>query len=314
MSGCRRVGILGAGGIGGLLATTVQAAGHEVVVVTTTTGAAALAGSGFSLHSARFGVLRASPAVVTSLDRHVDVLFVAVKAPSLSAALDSVASRWLHGTAVVPLLNGVDHVDRLRHWVPGAVTVPATIKAEATRHAPGSVLHNGSSALVELARTPWTAAAADTAGAVLTSAGFEVGYHTAEAVVLWRKLTFLAPLALATTVVLGDLGTVRAERSGLLDLLVDDVCAIARAHGHADADPTAVRQTLASLPPTTRSSLLRDVEAGRVNELDAIGGALTRLAKRADIAVPTLTAVMAELEQRSDKRLVYPQQEPGGTI
>jgi len=170
VSGHQRVAILGAGGIGGLLATTMQAAGHEVLVVTTTTGAAALAGGGFSLRSARFGDLTASPTVATSLDRHVDVLFVAVKAPSLPAALDRAAARWLPGTPIVPLLNGIDHVDRLRHWAPDAVTVPATIKVEATRNSPGSVVHNGSAASVELTRSPRTASAADTAAAVLTSA------------------------------------------------------------------------------------------------------------------------------------------------
>jgi ketopantoate reductase len=49
---------------------------------------------------------------------------------------------------------------------------------------------------------------------------------------------------------------------------------------------------------------MRDVAAGRVNELDEIGGALIRPAKRADIAAPALTAVMAELEQRTDKCLL----------
>lgn len=306
MSEHQRVAILGAGGIGGLLATTMQAAGHEVVVVTTTTGAAALAGGGFSLRSTRFGDLTASPAVATSLDRHVDVLFVAVKAHSLPAALDGDAARWLRGAAVVPLLNGIDHVDRLHHWAPDAVTVPATIRAEASRNAPGSFVHNGSVASIELTRSPRTASAADTAAAVLTSAGFDVSHHPDEAVVLWRKMVFLAPLALATTAVLGELGKVRTERPGLLEALVVDVCTIASANGHEEADPTTVGQALASLPATTKSSLLRDVEAGRDNELDAIGGALTRLARRAGIEAPALTAVVAEIAQRTEARLVQP--------
>jgi len=129
-----------------------------------------------------------------------------------------------------------------------------------------------------------------------------VSHHPDEALVLWRKMAFLAPLALVTTAVLGELGKVRAEHPELLDTLVDDVCTIASAHGHKEADPTTVGQALASLPATTKSSLLRDVEAGRDNELDAIGGAITRLARRAGIEAPALTAVVAEIAQRTEAR------------
>ena len=147
--------------------------------------------------------------------------------------------------------------------------MPATTRAEASRNAPGSVLHDGSVASIELTRSPRTASAADTAAAILTSAGFNVSHHPDEAVVVWRKMAVPARLALATTAVLGELGKVRTERPGLLEALVVDVCTIASANGHEEADPTTVGQALVSLRATTKSSLLRDVEA------------LTRLARRA---------------------------------
>ena len=90
--------------------------------------------------STRFGDLTASPLVATSLDDcHVDALFVAVSLHSLPAALDGAAARWLRELPGCRCSTASTMSIGLQHWAPDAVTVPATIRARASRNAPGSL-------------------------------------------------------------------------------------------------------------------------------------------------------------------------------
>jgi Ketopantoate reductase len=92
-----------------------------------------------------------------------------------------------------------------------------------------------------------------------------------DATVLWRKLSFLAPLALLTTSAMASVGEAIASRSDLVRPLVDEAAAAAGTAGVAiDADVIETR--LRSLPGGMQSSMLKDALAGRAVELDAIAG------------------------------------------
>src|SRR3569833_963427 len=106
-----RVAVLGPGGVGGFLAAALAHAGVATTVVAREKTVAAIATNGLRLSSVRLGEIVVAPAVTARLDDDVDVLVVAVKAPELEAALERVS-----GTPglVVPQLNGIDHVARLR--------------------------------------------------------------------------------------------------------------------------------------------------------------------------------------------------------
>ncbi|MEV8509982.1 ketopantoate reductase C-terminal domain-containing protein [Actinoplanes sp. NPDC051475] len=114
---------------------------------------------------------------------------------------------------------------------------------------------------------------------------------------LWDKLAFLAPFALATARRDAPIGPVRdKDRSGLLALVADTV-PVARAHG-ALATEESVLAFLDGLPDTMTSSLHRDLDAGLASELDAIGGAVLRAAARLDLPVPTVAEYIASITAR----------------
>jgi 2-dehydropantoate 2-reductase len=96
---------------------------------------------------------------------------------------------------VVPLLNGVDHVDLLRRRYPDATVVPATVRVESTRAAPGVVHHGSPFLTIELGES---SAAVRRLAADLEGAGVTVKVSDDAATVMWSKLTFLAALALLT--------------------------------------------------------------------------------------------------------------------
>lgn len=271
-----RIAVLGAGAVGGMLAALLAEAGHEVVLLASDRTATAVNVHGLTLRSPRHGELRTRVTARPWLAGPVDVLFVAVKAPDLLAALARAPAALVAGAAVVPLLNGTDHVPLLRAALPAATVVPMTVSVEATRVAPGVIEHL--SPFADYAVAAGVPAAGVDPAAMLREAGLDVDASAPdEATLLWRKLAFLAPLALLTTVSRRPLGPAREAHPELLDGLVDEAGAAARASG-ATVEPAAVHGRLRALPGAMRSSMLKDALAGAVLELDAIAGPVLRAA------------------------------------
>jgi 2-dehydropantoate 2-reductase len=104
--------------------------------------------------------------------------------------------------------------------------------------------------------------------------------------VLWEKLALLAPFALTATAAHGPMGEVRADPTwlDLLERARSEVVAVASAEG-VEIDEAALRTMHESVPDSMRSSMQKDVSAGREPELDAIAGPILREGELHDIDV-----------------------------
>jgi 2-dehydropantoate 2-reductase len=278
-----------------MLGVLLAKAGHEVTLLASDRTSTAININGLTLRSVRYGELHVRLPARPWLTAPVDVLFVAVKAPDLLAALTRAPAPLLGGAAVVPLLNGVDHVPLLRAVLPQAAVVPMTVAVETTRVAPGVIEHV--SPFADYASAAGHQDAAIDPAALLRSAGLDVDSSAPdEATLLWRKLTLLAPLALLTTVARDALGPARNARPNLLDALVDETAAAAAAN-EAVVDQSAVKERLRILPAGMRSSMLKDALAGAVLELDAIAGPVLRAAPD---GAPVTRSVVAEIARATN--------------
>jgi 2-dehydropantoate 2-reductase len=285
------VAVLGPGGIGGLLAALLSRAGHRVICVAGEETARTLRHSGIRVHSGQFGDFTTAVEADTVLRERVDLCLVTVKQTALGEALDRIPSPLLDDGLVLPLLNGIDHLDVLRDRYGAGRVVPGVIRVESTRTAPGVIEHGSPFLEIDLAGPDDPLAPL---AALLTAAGANTRVVPDENAVLWAKLAFLAPFALLTTRYRLPIGAVLSERGGELEALVTEAAAVSRACG----GPGNTAQILAryeAFPPGTRSSMQRDAEAGRPLELDAIGGALLRAAERHGIHAPLTTRLMTEL-------------------
>jgi 2-dehydropantoate 2-reductase len=286
-----RIAVLGPGGVGGLLATLLARRGHAVTCLARPDTAAHIDRHGLRLTSDRFGELTAAVRAAVALDFPVDVCLITPKATQLDAALERVAPEAVGTAVLVPLLNGIEHMQLLRARYPEARTVAGAIRVVASRPAPGVVRHEGRLADVQLAP------GADELAAALEQAGLDVTTRPDEAGLLWDKLSFLAPVALLTTTVMGPLGAVREQRGAELEAVVEEVAAVARADGAA-ADAAATLAFMRTVPAEMRSSMQRDAEAGNPTELEAIGGAVLRAAERHGVDVPVTRRLVTELRAR----------------
>lgn len=291
------VAVVGPGGVGGLVGAVLARAGHRVVYVARPETAAALAAGGLAVTSAQYGDFHVPATAVSRLDEPVDLCVVAAKATALDAALDAVPAETLGGRLVLPLLNGVDHLAALRARFPSAEVVAGAIRVESTRVAPGRIAHTSPFCVVEVAGDRSPRERLDALAARLRAAGIDASVRDSEAAVLWDKLAFLAPLALLTTAYATTAGEVRDRRRTELDAVAAEVVAVARAAG-ATVDTAAVLGLFDRVPPSMKSSMLRDVEAGRPAEVDAIGGAVLRAASRYGVNAPVTTRLVDELRHR----------------
>src|SRR5215510_3336335 len=148
-----RHAVLGAGGVGTFLGAALARAGRDVVLVMREESLGRYGGL-VHVESVLLGDFEAELPAAASLDRTVDVVWVTTKAYELPAALERVPAAALDGTTVVPLLNGLDHVELLRSRYGDEAVLAATIAVESERIEPGRVRQLSSFAVARLAPDP----------------------------------------------------------------------------------------------------------------------------------------------------------------
>jgi 2-dehydropantoate 2-reductase len=226
-----------------------------------------------------------------------DVLWVAVKATQLEDALRSVPDP--KGVkAVVPLLNGIDHVARLRTLFGQERVIPATIAGEMERITPGRYVHPSPFAMLNVAGSGRDLLA--DVLAKLETLGFSCRFVDDETTLMWNKLVFLGPFALATSAYDAPIGDVLGDRARhqKLEACIREFCSVALAEG-AQVNPDKVAAAFSMVPKEMRSSMQKDVDRGNPPELDAIGGPVLRGGARHGIAVPATRELVTAVEQRA---------------
>lgn len=292
--------ILGAGAIGGLVGTALASLGEDVTMLVR---AASLASYPAHLTlerpSGRLTVPAKASAVLTE---SVDVLWIATKTYQLQTALEAV-----HRSpgSVVPLLNGVDHIAVLRQRFGRDCVVPATIAVEAEKLAPGRFIQRSPFVLLNLA-----ASGEPLLGTIikaLGNLGFNCQFIPNEQTLLWWKLCFLAPFALTTSASGMNIGEIlgNAGWKETLSSAIVETCAVGNAEG-AQLDAARIRAGFDSAPPGMRSSMQKDLAAGRQLETDAIGGPILRGGERHAIDVHTTAELMADIQARAPRGVHVP--------
>ena len=299
------IAVLGLGGIGGLLAARTGA-----LCVGTERTMAAIQERGLTLVDGNTTTV-AYPEVMTRLERPVALLVVAVKAYDLDAALDRVDPEALDGAMILPLLNGLEHVEAIRARLgrpsDSVLQAPPSVAAGSIGRVSAASPEPGLVVLTAQAGGRITAASRELAPdalserlAPLSAAGLEIVVLADEPEVLWEKAARLAVLAAATVASGRHLGALRddpAWHARLRGALAEAVSTAA-----ADGVSLAVDDQWAkiqAMPPELTTSASRDAAAGRPTELDAITGSVVRAARRHSVETPVLDALYEEARCRA---------------
>jgi 2-dehydropantoate 2-reductase len=278
-----RHAILGAGGVGGVIGVALATSGESVTVILRPETLKNYPPE-LSLESP-LGSFSVPVGRAASVSEPYDALWIAVKQTQLDAALQSVTVAPEQLGAVVPLLNGMDHVPVLRARFGHDRVVPGSIAVEAERTAPGKIVHRGMAVRITLSAIGESRLAS--VAEEFRKFGYTCQFVGDEAKILWTKLSFLAPFALTTTASGLNIGEVNRDPvwRKRLEAVVREVAAVGTASG-TPLDAAAILPFYDKTPQTGRSSMQKDVAAGNPPEIDGIAGPILRRAEHCGVDVP----------------------------
>lgn len=284
------IAVVGAGAIGGIVATRLaQSAEHEVTVaVRTPVADLAVECEGVTL--------RASPRVLTSVDDAAPVDWVLVATKSYDAAG---AATWFDNlvgpkTRVAVLQNGVEHVTRFSAFVDAVRIVPVIVDIPAERAAPGRYIQHRKG-LLTVADSEDGRAFAALFGSVARGE-LSLCVTTDFTTVAWKKLCVNAPGAVSTWL-LGTPDMTEESHASLVRGVLEETVAVGRAEGAVldDAVIDEVLDGFRNARPGGMNSMHADRAAGRPMELDARNGVIVRLGEVHGIPTPTNRWIVEQL-------------------
>jgi 2-dehydropantoate 2-reductase len=274
--------IVGAGALGGYYGARLIEAGEDVTFLLRPRRIAQLAETGLVVKS-RFGDL-ALPAPqhvqAGAIAAPYDVVIVGSKAYDLASTMEGLAPAVGPETAILPLLNGMQHLEALSERFGAARVLGGLCMISATLDDAGRVLHLND--LHELhfgerdgSSSPRVQAIAD----AFVRTKFASRASTQIVQDMWEKWIFIASIAGSTCLMRAAVGDIVAAGAADLALgLYDECAAIAAANGHGPRQPARDRghAALTAAGAPTMASMLRDIERGAPTEGDHILGDLLR--------------------------------------
>lgn len=296
-----RLLVVGAGSTGGYFGGRLAAAGRDVTFLVRAGRAARLKAEGLQIVSPH-GNLTLQPKIVTagSIDGSYDAILLSVKAYSLAAALDDLAPAVGPATVIVPVLNGMKHVDVLqarfgKEAVAGGVCKIAATIDEQERVVQLAPFH-------ELAYGELNGAASErmtALDAIMQGAGFDARLSAKIEREMWEKWVFLSSLGAITCLMRGTIGETEAAPGGpaFANAIIDEIVAIVSAVGSPPGDGfiATIRGQLTAKGSPLTSSMYRDLQKGSAIEAEQIVGDLLVRARQAGLAAPLLAAAFAHL-------------------
>lgn len=296
-----RILVVGAGATGGYFGGRLMQAGRDVTFLVRPARAAQLRADGLHIVSPH-GDLDLSPALVTAeqIGGPFDIILLSVKAYALDAAIADMAPAVGAQTLIVPLLNGMRHIDVLEARFGAGPVLGGVCRIMATLDPQGRILQfNRVHDLVYGERGVTGSDRLGRLDAQLRGAGFDAAASTTIVQDMWDKWVMLAALGGITTLLRGTVGEIEAAPGGaaLALALRDECAAIAAAQGYPPGGPLLARvgAMLTQAGSSLASSMYRDLQRGAEVEADQIIGDLLARGAQAGVATPLLQAARAGL-------------------
>jgi len=289
-----RILMIGAGALGGYFGGCLAHAGRDVTFLVRPRRAEEFARNALQVVSPHGDfTVRIRTVTAAEIRNPFDVVFVSVKSYSLKEAMDQFAPAIGSDSMILPILNGIGHVDRLTERFGAAAVLGGMANISATIDEQGRVLH-----LIPLNNLVYGEVAGGTSAriralhACMENAGFNA--RASEAVMrdMWEKFAQLGVGAGITCLMRASIGDIMAAPGGreATMRLFDECCAVATAAGFKPRP--AFVQAASTLVTTTGSplkwSMLRDIERGSVTEGAHILGDLVSRARALKLETPIL--------------------------
>jgi 2-dehydropantoate 2-reductase len=304
-----RVLIVGAGSTGGYFGGRLLQAGRDVTFLVHAARAEALRQRGLQIVSPHGNAtLKPKLVLANDLSAPFDVVFLGVKSYQLAAAIEDFAPAVGANTLIVPVLNGMKHMDLLIQRFGRTPVIGAICLIVATIDAAGRIVQlDPRQELVYGELDGSTSPRIRELDALMQGAGFTARLSADIEREMWEKWILLSCLGGITCLMRGSIGELEAASGGRDFALefIDEVVGVVRSVGKppSAAFLEMARDALTAKGSALTSSMYRDLQRGAPIEADQIIGDLVARARRADLAAPLLRAAYASLSIYQNRRL-----------
>jgi 2-dehydropantoate 2-reductase len=305
-----KIAVLGSGGVGGYFGGRLAQAGRDVAFIARGAHLAAIKESGLRVDSIG-GDFVVNPAKVTDSPQSVgraDLVIVATKAWQLESAIEQMRPLVGDGTMILPLLNGMEHMDSLQAAFGRERLLGGLCRISVFLAGPGHIHHVGVQPYIAFgeldnsrsARVDFLSEMFSALPGILVETPADINSA------MWEKFVFISGTSGVGSVTRQTIGEYRSNpetRRMLIDAM-SETAAVARARGVSLPDNIVdtVMKRIDITPPTVIASMQKDVMEGRPFELEAQTGAVIRMGRALGIPTPTherIYAALLPLEERA---------------
>ena len=298
-----KIGIVGAGGVGGYLAARLAKSGEEVYLVARGEHLEAIEKEGLRL-VVRDEEIVVHPAAVSDdpadFGERMDAVLFCVKGYDLQDAAKKAAPMIGPDTLLVPFGNGVGNAQTLRSIYPQNPVANGAIYIVSHIQRPGVVKVAGRGALAVIGTDGPVPQRLQALGDALKKAGIKTIVSDRITTEVWKKFLLIAAMATLTSCHDAPMGEIVEKHKEELRKVLDEILAVGRAEGARldDGDKAKVLEQVAKVPYDSPTSMWLDFKAGRKTELEQITGYVVKKAREHGIEVPTIAACYEVLKSR----------------
>ena len=304
-----RILVVGAGAVGGYFGGRLIQAGRDVTFLVLPKRAEQIRAQGLRILSPTHGDFTSRPKTITAaqIASPYDVILLSVKSYSLAAAIDDFAPAVAQQTVIIPVLNGMHHMDVLtrrfgEHAVLGGVCYVATEIDSQGRIIQLADFQSLTYGELDGTKTSRIEAVHQAFG----GAGFETAISKDILRDMWQKWVWLASVGAITCLLRGNIGEIVAVPGGAeLSLSVlRESAAIAGACSYPMSELFLAEKghqlTLPRSPLT--SSMYRDLTEQAPVEADTILGDLIERGRKHGVSAPLVQAAFVSLTIYQQRR------------
>ncbi|MGH7102599.1 MAG: 2-dehydropantoate 2-reductase [Acetobacteraceae bacterium] len=303
-----RMLVVGAGATGGYFGARLAEAGKDVTFLVRRARAAKLGETGLQVVSPH-GNITIRPKLVSAgeISEPFDLVVLAVKGFTLDAVVADFAPAVGPETMIVPLLNGMRHVDLLKARFGARAVLGGVCHIAAMLDSEGRVVQIAKfQDLLYGEMNGQASARAERLDHAMQGAGFEARLSRTIEQDMWDKWITLATLGGVTCLMRGTIGEIEAAPGGaaFAGAFLDEAVAIARAAGHPPSEEfiTATRRMVTAKGSNAASSMYRNLTEGLPVEAEQIIGDLIGRGRVAAVQAPLLAAAFTHLSVYQARR------------
>ncbi len=310
MSEKYRIAVLGIGGVGGYFGGKLAehfADSNEVEIIFIARGesAKAIKLNGLKIFTPE-GEQIVRPNLVSDNPSEIgkiDLFILCTKAYDLTESIEKYKTCLSENTVILPLLNGVNHVETIKQILPNADVWDGCVFIVARLVEKGIVKVDSEIRLLQFGSNNADKSKLEKVENIFKSAGIQTELSQHIDKTIWEKFIFISSLATLTSYLDKTKGEILGsiEYSKLLTDLISEVTNLARAKNINVAEniEEITLEKIKKAPPSATSSMHADFAKKGKTELETLTGYVVQEAKLLDVATPVYARLYEELETRN---------------